>query len=180
MNNVDVTSVQQLIDVRNQLDRYAAPDVVDWHFANVNNRWTKRGLAAAGFGYPTTAAAPGQLQRWKPIYSVAEIGGDQSAAANAEAVANKRLRASLAPAHPADVEAAHEGGSNADSDSDLNKTLHGSKAYEKAHGGEGASVNHIAVLHTVNRPLFHVDLTAALESAVANAEARQAHQTESR
>ncbi|KAJ2979976.1 hypothetical protein NUW58_g7067 [Xylaria curta] len=30
VNNIDVTSTQMLIDIRNQLDRYAAPDVVDW------------------------------------------------------------------------------------------------------------------------------------------------------
>ena len=56
VNNVDITSVQHLIDVRNQLDHYAAPDVVDWHFACVHNRWTKRALAAAGFGLPCPAS----------------------------------------------------------------------------------------------------------------------------
>ncbi|KAG9382168.1 sulfate permease [Pyrenophora tritici-repentis] len=32
INNVDLTSIQNLIDVRNQLDKYVAPDTVDWHF----------------------------------------------------------------------------------------------------------------------------------------------------
>lgn len=53
VNNVDVTSVQYLIDVRNQLSLRAAPVEVQWHFAHVWNRWTKRALAAAGFGYPS-------------------------------------------------------------------------------------------------------------------------------
>ncbi|KAJ5765885.1 sulfate anion transporter [Penicillium odoratum] len=53
VNNVDVTCVQGLIDVRNQLNRHAAPSEVQWHFANIKNRWTKRALSAAGFGYPT-------------------------------------------------------------------------------------------------------------------------------
>lgn len=71
VNNVDIISVQQLIDVRNQLDRYAAPDIVDWHFACINNRWTKRALVSASFGYPSEG---NELQRrWKPIFSVAEI-----------------------------------------------------------------------------------------------------------
>ncbi|GME45235.1 sulfate permease II [Neofusicoccum parvum] len=46
----DVTAVQGLLDVRRQLDRHAAPDPVEWHFAGVGRRWTKRALAAAGFG----------------------------------------------------------------------------------------------------------------------------------
>ena len=52
VNHVDVTSIQGLIDVRNQLNRRATPLEVQWHFASVQNRWTKRALAAAGFGYP--------------------------------------------------------------------------------------------------------------------------------
>merc|ERR1711939_862337 len=89
VNNVDVTSVQNLIDVRNQLDRYAAPESVQWRFACVNNRWTKRALASAGFGFPS--APQEEYHRWKPIFSVAEIGGSASAAAAAEAESNRRL-----------------------------------------------------------------------------------------
>ncbi|KAJ5183858.1 sulfate anion transporter [Penicillium capsulatum] len=56
VNNVDVTSVQCLIDVRDQLNLRAAPVEVQWHFAHVSNRWTKRALTAAGFGYPSPLA----------------------------------------------------------------------------------------------------------------------------
>lgn len=57
VNHVDVTSIQNLIDVRNQLNLRAAPIEVQWHFAHVWNRWTKRALAAAGFGYPSPCTA---------------------------------------------------------------------------------------------------------------------------
>lgn len=70
VNNVDVSSVQNLIDVRNQLDRYAAPEIVTWHIACVNNRWTKRALASAGFGYSKTTIAQG---KWKSVISVADL-----------------------------------------------------------------------------------------------------------
>jgi sodium-independent sulfate anion transporter 11 len=50
VNNVDVTCVQNLVDVRSQMDRRSAPVAVQWHFANVKSRWTKRALRAAGFG----------------------------------------------------------------------------------------------------------------------------------
>lgn len=73
MNNIDATSVQALIDVRNQLDRYVSPDTVDWHFANITNRWTKRGLAAAGFGLRKENDEQGQA-----IFSIAELMGEHN------------------------------------------------------------------------------------------------------
>jgi sodium-independent sulfate anion transporter 11 len=73
VNNVDITSVQNLLDVRNQLDRYAAPDVVEWHFAAIGNRWTKRALSSAGFGYPCEQGL--RREGWKPVFSVAEVAG---------------------------------------------------------------------------------------------------------
>lgn len=182
VNNVDLTSVQNLIDVRNQLDRYAAPDTVDWHFTNINNRWTKRALAAAGFGYFTPDnPASGITHRWKPIFSVAEIGGSYSAAAEAEADANRRVQqqqrtlTQLRRSHD-DVEASAQSPSERSSDTgSLRKQLEHSKAY----GSTDAHVvktgtGRIAVVQGLNRPLFHVDVTAALNSALANAQ-RKSH-----
>lgn len=178
MNNVDITSVQHLIDVRNQLDKYAAPDRVDWHLACINNRWTKRALASAGFGYPTPPSGGAGFERWKPIFSVAEIGGAGSAAAAAQLRDNqedlRRQRthdpehARIKPDGPDDV--AHEVASN--SSSDLGKELHSSKAYAKRTGK-------VALVHGLNRPLFHIDLTNALQSAIANVEERAALQEKS-
>lgn len=71
VNNVDITSVQNLIDVRNQLDRHASPEKVEWHFAAISNRWTKRALAAGGFGFPTEEFKAGKKE-WTPVFSVAE------------------------------------------------------------------------------------------------------------
>lgn len=64
--------MQSLIDIRNQLDRYASPDTVDWHFANITNRWTKRGLAAAGFGVRRADDEQSQA-----IFSIAELMGQE-------------------------------------------------------------------------------------------------------
>lgn len=187
VNNVDVTSIQNLIDVRNQLDGYASPEPVQWHFAHVNNRWTKRALASAGFGYPTPTPEHG-FTRWKPIFSVAEIGGSTSAAAQAEYMANQQRPNS---SYPEDVEQGHkrpssgaprksaeadthgissQGPSESESnaDNELQKELDTSKAY-------GSSDNtRVALVHGINRPLFHIDLTSALQSAVANVMHRDA------
>jgi sodium-independent sulfate anion transporter 11 len=156
VNNVDLTSVQHLIDVRNQLDRYTNPESVEWHFASINNRWTKRALASAGFGYPAVVQTVGDFQRWKPIYSVAEIGGSSSAAQAAQREFNKE---ELRRASRADVESAEsrEDVEIAKNDFEGAHHLSQSKAY---------------VVHGVNRPLFHVDLTSAVHSAVHNIENR--------
>ena len=179
VNNVDITSVQHLIDVRNQLDRYASPKRVDWHFACINNRWTKRALVSAGFGYPTPDGPNSgedfqPWQRWKPIFSVAEIGGTGSAASAAEIIENQRQRkrsaATGVPTYTtsgADDKIQSEtvqrhsstNSSSQDNEDGLEKSLTKTKAYAN---------QRVAVVHGINRPLFHIDLTSALQSAVAN------------
>ncbi|KAL8670427.1 MAG: hypothetical protein Q9168_005039 [Polycauliona sp. 1 TL-2023] len=171
VNNVDITSVQNLIDVRNQLDRYAAPNRVDWHFACINNRWTKRALTSAGFGFPTPS---GDNSRWKPIFSVAEIGGKSSAAAAAErreSEGESKQRMSRDEEGGLGAKGAGLGGgvvvkgdATSSEHSDFKQTIASSKAY-------GVRTK-VAAVHGLNRPLFHVDLTSAMQSAVSNIETR--------
>lgn len=165
VNNVDITSVQHLIDVRNQLDRFTAPEKVQWHLACINNRWTKRALASAGFGYPTPDDKSLEYHRWKPIFSVAEIGGASSAAAAAEANENKALRRSATrDAEHGEIESessSSEGGRG------LQKELGSSKAY--------GTPGRVAAVHGINRPFFHTDLTSAVQTAIATAQSRATH-----
>lgn len=174
VNNVDVTSIQHIIDVRNQLDRYASPDTVEWHIACINNRWTKRALAAAGFGYPTPESEAGSFHRWKPIFSVAELGGVDSAAEAAEWRENERA---LKRARTEDIEEAQRSQKIAAKDFvdsedssaealDLHQHLSNARPYNKP-------ISKIVVVHGVNRPFFHVDLTSALQSAIASIERKE-------
>lgn len=178
VNNVDVTSVQHLIDIRNQLDRYASPNRVDWHFAHINNRWTKRALMSAGFGYPSPIGEEdtnGALSRWKPIFSVAEIGGKNSAAAAAESQRRSKVdeesgtrirNKSLSTSNPDEIHA-KEIGTNTDArSSDVSVEYAKQLADSKSYGQAGK----IALIQGLNRPLFHIDLTTALQSAIKNAE----------
>ncbi|SPN97577.1 probable sulfate permease SutB [Cephalotrichum gorgonifer] len=175
VNHVDITSVQRLIDVRNQLDRYAAPDAVDWHFACINNRWTRRALASGGFGTRAGAAdeegAAGK-RRWRSIFSVAELGGDHSAAQQAEMEANEKEWPTGSAARDEEsggivlVDGAKEGGAAAKEGAAVAEEV------SRARRRKGA------VVHGLNRPLFHVDLTSAVQSAVANVEARDEVSTE--
>jgi sodium-independent sulfate anion transporter 11 len=164
VNNVDITSVQQLIDVRNQLDRYAAPDVVDWHFACINNRWTKRALVSAGFGFLSDR---NELQhRWKPIFSVAEIGGSDSAASAAEANTNeKRIRRQRIK-ESEQVSSVNQEINNDESGSSFDGEF-------RKVAGIVAKHSRTAFVNGLNRPMFHIDLTSALQSAIANVEARK-------
>ena len=182
VNNVDLTSVQHLIDVRNQLDRYTAPEKVQWHFACINNRWTKRALASAGFGYPSVEEDDG-FHRWKAIFSVAEMGGFDSAAAAAEDAENRResrLRRidtetgrsrSRARSARREVDSIDHAETSDSSDS-IDKQLQKSKAYKE--GDVGAGDTRIAVVQGLNRPYFHIDLTSALQSAIHTAEILEA------
>ena len=154
INNVDVSCVQTLIDVRNQLDRYAAPGRVEWHFAHLNNRWTKRALAAAGFGVPTPELLNRHSQ-WKAIFSVAEIDGDASAVENK--VLTKDVEAGLEkePSTYAHSKRDSEAGSSTD---DGITGVDGD-------GSARPKLRARAVIEAVNRPFFHVDLTSALQAA---------------
>jgi len=173
VNNVDVTSVQLLIDVRNQLDRYAAPDTVEWHFAHIQNRWTKRALAAAGFGLP---AIVGEAEHhpWRPIYSVAELGGDDSAAhkADMDAIAEQRKRGAADDVEARKGQQASHGDAievDGASSSEEGYTLD-QKLSQTKYGT--VTSRPLAVVHGINRPLFHVDLTSALQAAIHNIEHR--------
>ncbi|KAK1755165.1 sulfate permease [Echria macrotheca] len=190
VNHVDITSVQQLIDVRNQLDRYAAPEPVDWHIACIHNRWTKRALVYAGFGYPTPDSG-GVQRRWRSIFSVAEIGGSSSAAAAAEHEVNeKEFGASFSgtagrrsTARSRSVVADDRPGSGLRSRS---RSVGASATDLRAQFGlpGDEEEHHVGVprrtvaVHGLNRPLFHVDLTSALQSAIANVEARTEGETD--
>ena len=173
VNNVDITSVQRLIDVRNQLDLYAAPEVVDWHIACINNRWTKRALMSGGFGIPTKPTQ-GPHHRWQSIFSVAEIGGKSSAAAMAEDDANAREFGLEADMTKDEEMAAEETSSEEmiEPEGDPSPGPAGSDLNEKPMAAGLRQRRKGAVVHGLNRPLFHVDLTSAVLSAIANVEAR--------
>ena len=154
-----------MIDVRNQLDRWAAPETVEWHFACIANRWTKRALVSAGFGYPTPSSSA--FDRWKPIFSVAEIGGSESAAATAQRRENKKER-SRSIGVVGDVIHPDTSSSVGGDGSDLSKEV-----TTKSYGAQTNIAPRVAVVHGINRPLFHMDLTSALQSAISSIEWKQ-------
>jgi sodium-independent sulfate anion transporter 11 len=131
VNNVDVTSIQGLIDVRAQLDRHAAPKTVEWHFASINSRWTKRALTTAGFGYIDRERFAAR-QHWNPVYSYAPL------------------------------------------DNAASPKLYDPEAQDEicvTNGHKGAK---ITTVHGQNRPFFHIDVAAAVESAITGVSGKSA------
>jgi sodium-independent sulfate anion transporter 11 len=158
IHNVDLTSVQGLIDIRNQLDRYAAPYSVQWHFASVNSRWTKRALAAGGFGYPSFETADGTAHHWKPIFSVAEIAGTGDEMP-LDGDTEKPVKQTMTR-----IDEDVEMGQFQTTEDKISVTKTEMVSEGKYIEGESAKV---AAVHGVNRPYFHVDVQSALKSAIA-------------
>lgn len=142
VNNVDITSVQNLLDVRNQLDRYAAPGYVEWHFAAIGNRWTKRALSSAGFGYPVDAVR--RRAGWKPVFSVAEIGS------SSQEISEDDILREIEKAKGLDPEAGRG----------VTSSTSPKSSTEKRRKVRVVPVGGIAL------PFFHVDIEGAVESAV--------------
>lgn len=153
------------IDVRNQLDKYTAPETVDWHLACINNRWTKRALVSAGFGYPSEHDG-NHNRRWKPIFSVAEIGGDDSAAELAETIEKDQLDRQ----RTVELEASR---SRDNKDDDIHHISGSSSADDIT---KSRFTSRVAAVHGLNRPFFHIDLVGALHSAIANIETRKLYE----
>lgn len=142
VNILDITSVQGLIDLRNALDRFAAPALVEWHFAGVHNAWTRRALAFAGFGYPAIESAD-ELGAWCPAYTVA------TGLAGATAEEQREVEALRFEMRGKGEEAQGRKGRVCQREGEREKV------FESVFG--------------VDRPFFHVDLEDAVEAAVRDA-----------
>ncbi|KAK4163215.1 hypothetical protein QBC43DRAFT_68317 [Cladorrhinum sp. PSN259] len=141
VNALDVTSAQALVDIKNQFNRYSEPNVVEWHFAGVSNRWTKRALVASGFGgdrslHGVTRAEKGQNGWQGPLIGVSEAGGSSD---------TKTVAGDEKKAQEHDIEAV--GGE-----------------ISPVASGKGRLVP----LYGINRPYFHVDVETAVASVVRN------------
>ena len=171
INNIDITSVQGLVDLRNSLNRHAAPDVVEWHFTGLVNRWTRRALAVAGFGFPSTCAnSPEAPQNWSPVYTVASslagaTEGDKRRAAAFTAVLEARDEEKRSPAMGGAGDQFSE--QEKDADSEEVSTCRTQQVVTETFARTGGPGNeYLAPVYAVDRPHFHVDLVDAMDAVV--------------
>jgi sodium-independent sulfate anion transporter 11 len=166
--HIDVTSVQGLVDIRNQLDRHAAPVEVEWHFAHVHSRWTRRALAVAGFGYPAT----GHVGRWRPVFSIA-AAADAASVFGGHGSAEEELEGGGGTTSDEEKGIPRGGAGKAGSRS-AGKTV---EAVEEATAAEASqappavpqavgSEGRLVPVTGVDRPFFHLDVAAAVESVL--------------
>jgi solute carrier family 26 (sodium-independent sulfate anion transporter), member 11 len=163
VDNLDLTSIQYLINVRNLLDRHAAPDTVQWHFASVFNPWAKRALAAAGFGYPSFETEDGRLQHFKPIYSLAEMTQADPERQRDRQEISKGPEGRRKSAIADDVERREAGEFITQTENIMVERLEVSKDGKITK----EQMLRMAEIHGINRPFFHTDIQSALTSAVA-------------
>lgn len=152
VNNMDVTSIQGLIDLRNTLDRYCAPDAVEIHFANVRNRWTRRALATSGFGYPSSQNTEAQ-KYWQPAFTIA-------------AILDQGLEEAKSSSSSQATDPEQAAGTRSSEDTTTVATPSG-EADTTSRERTG-----MAAMYGVDRPFFHHDLHDAVESAVRDARLR--------
>lgn len=166
VNNVDVTSIQALIDTRNFLDKHAAPHTVQWHFACVHSRWAKRALVAAGFGVPSFETADGTPQHFKAVYSLAEQTGGVEAA---QAVDDAKAKASKGKTRQSMMAEDVEMGEFTAQDDKIAVSK-----VEVSNDGQltADAMARMAAVNGINRPYFHLDVHGALMSAIAAEELR--------
>jgi sodium-independent sulfate anion transporter 11 len=185
VNNLDLTSVQTLLDVRSLLDRHSAPRAVQWHFAAIQNRWAKRALAAVGFGLPSFETEDGRPRVFRPVYSLAEMESAE------ESFAPDHVRDFAVPtsSKTAGPKAGGPKVGGVLDDVELgDMTTQAEKIGEvervesrrQVPGGRlDEREARLAALHGINRPFFHPDVQSALTSAIATEKLYEATGAES-
>ncbi|KAM0313295.1 hypothetical protein ACHAPQ_012070 [Fusarium lateritium] len=151
IHNIDITSVQGLVDVRNALDRWASPSTIEWHFGGLHNRWARRALAAAGFGR-SAAEDYHTIGSWASVLPLA------SGEADCESKKQKTC---------ADDESSigtQDGSVRSPAPEETPKT-----GDQVAQRESGAGKQTHQPVFAIDRPFFHADLGEAVSAALAHA-----------
>lgn len=148
VNVIDMTSLQGLVDLRNRLDRHAAPAAVEWHFSGVQSRWTRQSLVFAGFGRPSTSNLDA-LGNWCPAYSVST--------SFAGATLNQEYEPNLRRKYVTEEDG---------------ERRYTTDAKDPTNGVTMEGKRRTVPIYGVDRPFFHVDLVDAVDAAVRDAKKR--------
>ncbi|KAK8084515.1 sulfate permease [Apiospora hydei] len=165
VHHTDSSAVEGLADIRGHLGRWAAPDPVEWHFANLRNRWTRKAFTAVGFGCcdycSSDSGATTTSQR--PGFSLAARYGS-------EASGGGGVGAAVATAVPPAVQRR----SNGEEDPSGSETEVASRDDEdvenKPKSSDTTHCTHderwrLSPVTGMDKPFFHLDLAAAVEAA---------------
>lgn len=137
--HVDSTTIQALIDTRQQLERYADRQV-EFHFAQILSPWVRRALVSGGFG------TGNPQHRIVEVASVAPVAEAEDPSTRGEEEFQRRRLKGMKDLEEAKV--------------DVEETSVGA---DYAHSG--ASESEVVALHPTNYPFFHLDVDGAVRAA---------------
>lgn len=135
--NVDSTSVQALVDTRQQLERYADRQI-EFHFAQVLSPWVRRALVSVGFGVG------------KPTHRIVEV----APVAPAEDAQD--------PSTQGEEEFQRRRYTNA---KDLERVDFIEEVPAASYGHGRSTDAELSAVHPTNYPFFHLDVDAAVRAA---------------
>jgi sodium-independent sulfate anion transporter 11 len=141
---VDTTSVQTLVDTKIQLEKYATPGRVQWHFANVLNPWTRRALGAVGFGSDDSS-------KWNHIYTIVNHDPIFDAQTTVRAVNRHKPKASITVVEEV-----------------LDPDVITSESPRRSIIQSQTPAKGRLMVTGLNRPFFHADIEGAMRSVLEN------------
>lgn len=159
VSNLDSSSVQNLIDLRRVLERYAGREV-QFHFAQILSPWIKRALLAGGFG-------TGEIVGERPLEVAPVVFAHGDPVPIADGFERRAFSPPTSPPNGlAEISGASSEGSSKDLESGLDVKQDGinQKAWSD-HEGEAAPV--VSTLHS----RFHLDLPSAVAAAAGHSKA---------
>jgi sodium-independent sulfate anion transporter 11 len=173
INNVDITSVHALVDAREIIARHAAPNKVQWHFAHIYNRWTKRAFASVGFGHAMRQDPSYIEPNWRPMFNVTDLNGTMvdDLGTEKEVPLKKIDNVDIVIEKINEAGTELESGITALEDPEDQMPTGKSAEPQASHGNaERTTTDSSRPILGVNRPFFHVDVLSALQSVIHNIE----------
>ncbi|KAH7412772.1 sulfate transporter family-domain-containing protein [Cadophora sp. MPI-SDFR-AT-0126] len=144
-------------------DRYVAPSVVEWHFAGLHNKWTRKSLAVVGFGRPSMSPNGDSPGNCCPAYSVASLlAGATEGDRRLAGARTKEVGELEEESRPDEKE-------NATTEEMQWRTakLPSKEVDNPNTGGRGAiQTKSQNPVHGVDRSFFHIDLSYAVDTAI--------------
>ncbi|KAJ4248466.1 hypothetical protein NW762_012803 [Fusarium torreyae] len=159
INNIDITSVQGLVDVRAALDRWVSPSILEWHFGGLRNRWARRALAVAGFGHRPTDDCHA-LGSWTTITPLAGSFGETNG--------NGRRKQSTDDESAIDARCSARGTESSIKTS-KDQTDEQVRSTVTPRDSDLEKLQGLQPIFALDRPLFHADLGEAVAAALENA-----------
>ncbi|KAI1477722.1 sulfate permease [Daldinia eschscholtzii] len=141
VSNIDTDTIHGLVVLHKQLEHWSFPETVQLHFASIDDRWVRRALVIAGFGFPSQRELEAPIP-WAPSFCLAKKNTPAITPNLPLAESSSGLRSGITDLNNSEI-----------GNSDAEATPMGPRQLVPTHG--------------INYPNFHADLTAAVQAVSA-------------